>query len=35
MSTINYNNMAFIEALSISEINFLLNQYFDGGGKGC
>lgn len=25
-----YNNVAFIEALSIREINFLLNEYFDG-----
>jgi hypothetical protein len=24
-----YNNVAFIEALSIREINFLLNEYFD------
>ena len=25
-----YCNVAFIEALSIREINFLLNEYFDG-----
>jgi predicted RNA methylase len=29
-----YNNVAFIEALSIREINFLLNEYFDGLADG-
>lgn len=25
-----FNNVAFVEALSIMEINYLLNEYFDG-----
>jgi len=29
-----YNNVAFVEALSIREINFLLNEYFDGLADG-
>jgi hypothetical protein len=30
-----YNNVAFIEALSIQEINYLLNEYFDLHLKGA
>lgn len=27
-----YNNVAFVEALSIQEINYLLNEFFDSTG---